>query len=86
MISKEELVEQLNKGFECLSDRERLVLTLVYFEELTIDEIAYILEISTFDVDTYLIQAKTIMRNFTSIFDDIDNKGKEAVEKFNKGG
>ena len=84
MYDKQTLTEQLNKGFEHLSDRERLILTLFYFEELTVDEICYILETPYFEVITLFNQAKTIMRQFTKIFDDIDNKGAEAVEKFGK--
>lgn len=79
---KETLVRQLNEGFTHLSDKERLVLTLYYFEELTEEEISYVLELSFFDVDMLLTQAKTIMRTYTNIFDELDKSGSDVTKQF----
>lgn len=82
LYDKNTLIKQLNKGLEQLSEKERMVLTLFYFEEMTEDEIAQILDISIFDENIYLMQAKVIMSSFTPIFEDIDKLGINAVRAF----
>ena len=78
-MEREELVRQLNKGFAYLTEQEKLALTLFYFEELSEDEISYVLDIHLLDVDLCLTQARTKMRAYTTIFDDIDDMGRRSM-------
>ena len=84
MLSKEELVSQLNKDFQHLTDRERLILTLFYFEDLTEEEIGYVTGEHLHTVQLDLAQAKTKMRGYTTIFDDIDELGKKSMRLINQ--
>ncbi|MCR4962077.1 MAG: FliA/WhiG family RNA polymerase sigma factor [Lachnospiraceae bacterium] len=45
-IEKAELKEQLAKSLELLTEKERKVILLYYYEELTLKEISYVLEVS----------------------------------------
>lgn len=45
-VSKEQLVEKLGEIIESLPEKERLVITLYYYEELTMKEIGEVLKIS----------------------------------------
>lgn len=45
-IEKEELKETLIKAIEHLTEKERKVITLYYYEELTLKEISHIMEVS----------------------------------------
>ncbi len=45
-IEKEELKSMLIKAIEGLTDKERKVITLYYYEELTLKEISHIMEVS----------------------------------------
>lgn len=45
-IEKEELKETLIKAIENLTEKERKVITLYYYEELTLKEISHIMEVS----------------------------------------
>ena len=67
------LTKQLNKGFSFLDEKEKLALLLRYFEELTDAEICEVLDITPFDCGIIICSAKTKMRQFTTIFDDIDS-------------
>lgn len=71
-VNKEMLTKQLNEGFKFLEEKEKLALLLKYFEELTDAEICEVLEVTPFDCGILLHSAKTKMRSFTAIFDDID--------------
>ena len=84
MIDKQMLVDQLNRGFVFLTKREKLILTLFYFEELTEAEISSVLELPYQTINVELVQAKTKMRSFTTIFDDIDEIGKKSMEMIRK--
>lgn len=72
MGKREVLVEQLNIWFSYLSEKERLILTLFYYEDLTVEEIAAVLELNSSEVVLLFNQAKTIIRQFTDIFDRLD--------------
>ena len=78
-MDKAVLVEQLNEGFKYLTDRERMILTLFYFEELTEAEICHVLDLEYQTVNVDLAQAKTKMRGYTTIFDDIDEIGRKSL-------
>lgn len=78
-MSKEALLEQLNKGFECLTSKERLILTLYYYEELTPAEIGCALSEPLSEIEIYLAQAKTKMRIFTKIFDMIESETQQSA-------
>lgn len=45
-IEKEELKQMLIKAIESLTEKERKVITLYYYEELTLKEISHIMEVS----------------------------------------
>lgn len=45
-IEKEEIITKLKEAIEELPEREKMVITLYYFEELTLKEISNILEVS----------------------------------------
>lgn len=45
-VEKQELLTALEESMEALPERERMVITLYYFEELTLKEISTILEVS----------------------------------------
>lgn len=45
-FEKEELKQQLAKSLENLTEKERKVILLYYYEELTLKEISYVLEVS----------------------------------------
>lgn len=79
-MDKKTVVKQLNKGFAYLTEREKLVLTLAYFEELSEEEIGYVLNLHLHTVSIELAQAKTKMRSFTTIFDDIDEIGRKSLK------
>ena len=79
-MDKAVLVEQLNTGFQFLTDRERMILTLFYFENLTEAEICHVLDLEYQAVNIDLAQAKTKMRSYTTIFDDIDEAGRRSLE------
>ena len=72
MGKREVLAEQLNIWFSYISEKERLILTLFYYEDLTVEEIAVVLELNSSEVVLLFNQAKTIIRQFTDIFDRLD--------------
>lgn len=59
-IFKKELHETLQKEIEALSDRERLVVTLYYYEHLKLSDIAKILKVS--DQRVSQINSKAVMK------------------------
>ncbi|HKL77280.1 MAG TPA: FliA/WhiG family RNA polymerase sigma factor [Gammaproteobacteria bacterium] len=62
MLQMDEVVEQLAAGLEELPTRERLVLTLYYYEELTMKEVGYVLEITESRVSQLHTQAVLRLR------------------------
>lgn len=46
VLEKQETIEVLGKVIDQLSEKERLVITLYYYEELTLREISYIMKLS----------------------------------------
>lgn len=79
MVSSEDLTKKLNAGFANMSSDAKLVLTLFYYEDLTVSEIACILDKSVYDINRLLLTAKIIMRKYTDIFDKIDRHGTQEV-------
>lgn len=69
-MQAEELKEMLSRCLEELTDKERLIITLYYYEELKIKEIAYILDVSSSRVcqlhTTALQKMKNKMLNYLS--------------------
>ena len=45
-LERQELVKDLAKVIETLSEKEKLVISLYYYEELTLKEISYIMKLS----------------------------------------
>ena len=45
-LEKQELVKDLAKVIETLTEKEKLVISLYYYEELTLKEISYIMKLS----------------------------------------
>ena len=71
---KKQLKEALDKGLQYLTDMEKYALFLTYYEDLSLQEILLVLEITDVDYVKYITNAKTKMRSFTSIFDELDKK------------
>ncbi|MCR4990672.1 MAG: hypothetical protein K6A38_07405 [Lachnospiraceae bacterium] len=71
-MEKEELVRQLKEGFRHLTEEEELVLKLTYFEEFSEDDVCYCMDIEPYRFGLLYASAKSKMRHFTTIFDDID--------------
>ncbi|HHV94630.1 MAG TPA: FliA/WhiG family RNA polymerase sigma factor [Firmicutes bacterium] len=46
LVARESLLEMLTEAIEALPERERLVITLYYYEELTLKEIGKVLDVS----------------------------------------
>ena len=82
-MSREILIQQLNMGMQFLSYQEKIVLQLVYYEDLTDDEVCEVMDISLDKMGMLLCSARLKMRSFTSIFDDIDNAGKTGIRIVN---
>jgi len=66
------LAQQLNEGFNHMDASARLVLTLIYYEGMTLQEASAVLERSVSEVQALLVSARTVMRLYTDIFDRID--------------
>lgn len=62
-IEKEELAQVLGQALELLTDKERKVITLYYYEELTLKEISRILEVSESRISQLHTRALQKMRN-----------------------
>ena len=71
---KEQLKDALDKGLQYLTDMEKYALFLTYYEDLNLLEILSVLEIDSMTYMQYLTNAKTKMRSFTNIFDELDKK------------
>lgn len=73
-IEKEELAKVLGEVMELLTEKERKVITLYYYEELTLKEISNILEVSESRVSQLHTRAlqkmKTKMGSYMGIFTD----------------
>ncbi|MCR5503865.1 MAG: FliA/WhiG family RNA polymerase sigma factor [Lachnospiraceae bacterium] len=72
VIEKEELKRVLKDALELLTEKERYVITLYYYEELTLKEIANVLEVSESRVSQLHTKAlgkmKTKMGNYMGVF------------------
>lgn len=72
-IEKKELTQMLGEALELLTDKEQKVITLYYYEELTLKEISNILEVSESRVSQLHTRAlqkmKTKMGNYLGILD-----------------
>lgn len=73
-VEKEELAKVLGEALELLTEKERKVITLYYYEELTLKEISSILEVSESRVSQLHTRAlqkmKTKMGNYMGILTD----------------
>ena len=72
--NKQQLKEDLDNGLKYLTQEEKYVLFLTYYEDLNIAEVCAILSITPMQYDRLAINAKAKMRKFTQIFDDLDRK------------
>ncbi len=77
---KETLTRQLNMGMAHLSKEEQLTLILFYYEDLNVAEICAVLEITPNVMGLYLASAKTKMRTYTDIFDQLDKRGAKGLQ------
>lgn len=70
-VEKEELTKMLGEALELLTDKEKKVITLYYYEELTLKEISSILEVSESRISQLHTRAlqkmKTKMGNYMGI-------------------
>lgn len=82
-MSKEVLSAQLDEGLSYLSKEERQVLLLKYYEDLTEVEIQYAMSITPEQYFKFLGNALTIMKVYTSIFEDLNsiNLRKDSMYK-----
>lgn len=73
VIEKSELKEMLTEALELLTDKEKKVILLYYYEELTLKEISRVLEVSESRVSQLHTKAlqkmKTKMGNYVGILD-----------------
>lgn len=73
-VEKQELTKVLGEALELLTDKEKKVITLYYYEELTLKEISSILEVSESRVSQLHTRAlqkmKTKMGNYMGILAD----------------
>lgn len=73
-IEKEELVKVLGEALEILTEKERKVITLYYYEDLTLKEISNVLEVSESRISQLHTRAlqkmKTKMGNYMGILSD----------------
>ncbi len=73
-IEKEELTKILGEALDLLTDKEKKVITLYYYEELTLKEISNILEVSESRISQLHTRAlqkmKTKMGNYMGILTD----------------
>lgn len=76
---RDDLVENLKTGLAFLTNEERLVLTLYYYEDLNTTEIAEVISIPINTVGILLSQAQSKMKPFTTIFADIDRMGEKGL-------
>lgn len=71
-LDKKELNEKLKEALTMLTEKEQMVITLYYYEELTLKEIANILEVSESRVSQLHTRAlqkmKTKMGNYMGVF------------------
>ncbi len=71
-IEKEELTKILGEALELLTEKEKKVITLYYYEELTLKEISNILEVSESRISQLHTRAlqkmKTKMGNYMGVF------------------
>lgn len=70
-ILKEELSQKLSKAIQKLTDREKEVIELYYYEELTVKEIANILGVSDSRVSQLHIRAVSKLREYLGSYMDI---------------
>ena len=73
-MEKEELTKELGEALKLLTEKEQKVITLYYYEELTLKEISNILEVSESRVSQLHTRAlqkmKTKMGNYRGILLD----------------
>ena len=67
VVEGKDLVEKLASGIAALPERDRLVVTLYYYEELTLREIGQILDLSEGRVCQILAQVVTCLRSTLGI-------------------
>jgi RNA polymerase sigma factor for flagellar operon FliA len=77
-VEGKELVEKLAKAIETLSERERMVVTLYYYEELTLREIGEILSLTEGRICQIHAQAVVRLQNALGIEEDQHH---EATQK-----
>ena len=69
VFDKESLARQIDKGFEYLTEKERMILTLLYYEDYSPDEVCEILDLTFGEYINVSTNAKTKMRHYTNVFD-----------------
>lgn len=75
VIEQSELKEMLEEALDLLTDKEKKVILLYYYEELTLKEISYVLEVSESRVSQLHTKAlqkmKTKMGNYMGVFNEL---------------
>ena len=75
---RNELVKRLNEGMAHLSQNEKYVLLLKYYEDLNDSEICEVLSITKKEYANLITMAKMKMNPYTFIFDEIDKMNREG--------
>ena len=70
-FDKECLKNQIQSGFDYLTEKEQLILILLYYEDCSIAEVCQILDLTFGEYVNISTNAKTKMRHFTSVFDKV---------------
>ena len=72
MVEKEELKEKLAESLELLTEKEKKVILLYYYEELTLKEISKVLEVSESRISQLHTKAlqkmKSVMGDYMAVF------------------
>ena len=67
VVEEEELKKKLGESLELLTEKERIVIELYYYEELTLKEISRVLEVSESRISQLHTKALTKMRPYGNI-------------------
>ena len=75
VVEKEELAVKISEALLHLTEKEKMVVTLYYYEEMTLKEISNVMEVSESRVSQLhtkaLVKLKKSLGNYMNIFDEM---------------
>lgn len=75
VVEKEELAVKISEALSHLTEKEKMVVTLYYYEEMTLKEISNVMEVSESRVSQLhtkaLVKLKKSLGNYMNIFDEM---------------